>query len=380
MIVHRLDREWICTMSPEFSLDVLYRTNPQIVSSFKSPDSMAVLGPGIAMELSLSLLQVVMAFAEAKSARQAYQALDADTDVDLEQFGTIVRHLCERGVLVPVADGENELDLAQMLNPRIFGDAARLEKLGGWMRQGRAIVIPDALPGELAEEIHRDLDRSTRWTVAEGGRDFFHFRNSVIGRIDGLSGALTRCSRLFTRAFRRRDLEAGLLRRSTRRGELVPALRICAAARRHRRRHAALGGLHLVSDEGLAARVGRRTVLVSDRTVCQSRIQCPGDVLRVAVEHALRLSGIGGRDREAPHDQRLLAPHGAPCSPGPSGAGRAGVSAGVWRARPRRGGRGADARAVTQLAAFDDASPLSAVTTLSIAFLASPNSILVTGL
>src|SRR5215831_2298296 len=121
-------------MTLDFSLDVPYRTNPQIVSSFKSPDSMAVFGPGIAMELSLSLLQVVMAFAEAKSARQAYQALaaDTDTDVDLEQFGKIVRHLCERSVLLPVADGEDELDLAQMLDRRIFGDTARVERVAGW--------------------------------------------------------------------------------------------------------------------------------------------------------------------------------------------------------------------------------------------------------
>lgn len=165
---------------------------------------MAVFGPGIAMELSLSLLQVVMAFAQATSARQAYQALDADTDVDLEQFGKIVRDLCERGVLVPLADGDHELDLAQMLNPKIFGEAARVEKIAAWMRQGRAIVIPDALPGDLAEQVHRDLDRSTHWTVAEGGHDFFHYRNSVIGRLDGLSGALTRSCRLFTSAATRR--------------------------------------------------------------------------------------------------------------------------------------------------------------------------------
>ena len=197
--------EWI-TMTLEFSLDVPYRTNPQVVSAFKSADSMTVLGPGVAMDLSRSLLQVVMAFAEAKSARQAYQELDADVDVDVdvEQFGQIVRHLSERGVLLPVPEGEAEPDLSRMLNPRVLGDAALVEKIGAWMRQGRAIVIPDALPAELAEEVHRDLDRWTRWTVAEGGHDFFHYHNSLIGRIDGLSEALTRCYRLFASAATRR--------------------------------------------------------------------------------------------------------------------------------------------------------------------------------
>jgi hypothetical protein len=193
---------WI-TMTLEFSLDVPYRTNPQLASSFQSPDSMAVLGPGVAMEVSLSLLQVVMAFTEAKSARRAYQELDG-ADVDIEQFGSIVRHLTERGVLLPAPDDEGELDLSQMLNPRIFGDPALVERIGGWMRQGRAIIIPDALPGEFAEQVHRDLDRSTHWAVSEGGHDFFHYRNSGIGRLDGLSPALTRCNRLFTSAATRR--------------------------------------------------------------------------------------------------------------------------------------------------------------------------------
>ncbi|HEX3481442.1 MAG TPA: 2OG-Fe(II) oxygenase family protein [Kofleriaceae bacterium] len=189
-------------MAAELSLDVPYRINPQVVSSFKGPDSMAVFGPGVAMELSLSLLQVVMAFAEAKSARQAYQELDAD--VDVEQFGRLVGHLSERGVLLRVQECDDEPDLSQMLNPRIFGDATRVEQIGGWLRQGRAIVIPDALPAELAEEVHRDLDRSTRWASSEGGHDYFHYRNSVIGRIDGLSVALTRCYRLFAGAATRR--------------------------------------------------------------------------------------------------------------------------------------------------------------------------------
>ena len=190
-------------MTLEFSLDVPYRTNPQVMSSFKSPDSMTVLGPGVAMDLSLSLLQVVMGFAEPRSARQAYEEL-GDVDVDLEQFGRLVSHLSERGVLLPAPKGDAEPDLSQLLNPGVFGDAARVEQIRGWMRQGRAIVIPDALPAAFAEEVHRDLDRWTHWTVSEGGHDFFHYRNSLIGRIDGLSGALTRCCQLFESAATRR--------------------------------------------------------------------------------------------------------------------------------------------------------------------------------
>jgi Rps23 Pro-64 3,4-dihydroxylase Tpa1-like proline 4-hydroxylase len=189
-------------MSLDFSLDASYRINPHIVTSIKGPGSIAVFGPGIALELSLSLLQVVMAFAEATSARRAYQTLDVD--VDVEQFGRIVSDFAEHGLLLREQDSEDEPDLSQMLTPRVFADAALVEKIGGWMREGRAIMIPDALPEEFAEEVHRDLDLSTRWTLSEGGHDFFHYRNSTIGQLDGLTAALTRCTRLFTSAATRR--------------------------------------------------------------------------------------------------------------------------------------------------------------------------------
>ncbi len=189
-------------MSHEFSLDARYRINPRIVVSIKSTDSVAVCGPGFALELSLALFQALMAFADAGSAREVYQALDVD--VDLEQFGRIVSDFAERGLLERELGLEDEPGLQQLLNARIFRDAALIDKIGSWMRQGRAIVIPDALPEDLATEVHRDLDRSVHWTVGEGGHDFFHYRNSVIDRLEGVSPALTRCSRLFKSAATRR--------------------------------------------------------------------------------------------------------------------------------------------------------------------------------
>ncbi len=189
-------------MSHDFSLDARYRIHPRIVLSIKSTDSIAVFGQGLALELSLALFQALMAFADAGSAREVYQALDVD--VDLEQFGRIVRDFAERGLLEREPGLEDEPGLHQLLNPRIFSDAARVDQIGGWMRQGRAIIIPDALPADLAEEVHRDLDRSSHWTVGEGGHDFFHYRNSVINQLEGTSPALTRCSRLFRSAATRR--------------------------------------------------------------------------------------------------------------------------------------------------------------------------------
>jgi Rps23 Pro-64 3,4-dihydroxylase Tpa1-like proline 4-hydroxylase len=190
-----------CYRSCVAVLDTPYRINHRIVSSIKSADTLAVFGAGAPLELPLALFQVLMAFAGSMTPRQAFQTLDLDVDID--QFGRIVSELLERGLLKrePVDDGRG---LQEAINPRIFASSTLVDRIGGWLRQGRAIVIPDALPADFAEEVHRDLDRSEHWRIAEGGHDFFHYRNSVIDELEDLSPALTRCSELFKSARTRR--------------------------------------------------------------------------------------------------------------------------------------------------------------------------------
>ena len=189
-------------MDPESPLDVTYAFNPNAVSSIKSIDTVAVFGTGAPVELSLSLFQVLMAFAEKKTARQAFQMLDVD--VDLDGFGAIIQDFFQRGLLLrdlPIEDGPG---LRSLLGDRVFGNPALVGELAGAMRQGRAIVIPDALPAELAERVCDELDRSNQWTIAEGGHDFFHYRNAFIERLEAQGGALAECSRLFRSAATRR--------------------------------------------------------------------------------------------------------------------------------------------------------------------------------
>jgi 2-oxoglutarate-Fe(II)-dependent oxygenase superfamily protein len=189
-------------MDPESLLDVSHALNPGIVTSISGVDSVAVFGAGAPLELPLSLFQVLMAFSERTTARQVFETLDVD--VDLDRFGAIVREFCERGLLVqdiPVEDGP---DLRHALGSRGLGNPLLASELAAALQQGRAVVIPDALPTTLAERVHQELDRSNRWSVDEGGHDFFHYRNSVIEQLQAHGGALAECSRLFRSAATRR--------------------------------------------------------------------------------------------------------------------------------------------------------------------------------
>lgn len=194
-------------MAATSSVNALYAINPRMISSIKSPGSMAILGLGAPFELPIGFFQVLMAFAEPRTAAQAFAALDVD--VGAEEFAAIIGDFVERGLLTPHRSDDDGCGLQPLLDPRVFGDAAQVDRIGGWMRGGRAVVIPDALPVDLAEDVHRDLCQSSHWKVREGGQDFFGYRSSTLSYLQDRSPALTRCTRLFKSAETRRFI-AGL--------------------------------------------------------------------------------------------------------------------------------------------------------------------------
>src|ERR1043166_171745 len=189
-------------MNRESLLNIVYHVNPRIASSIRTSDSVTVRGAGEPVELSLSLYQLLLVFADHKTVQQAFDSLDVD--IGLHEFTAIVHEFIDRGLL----NGDKIVDdgpgLHERLNPEIFSDPAMVDRLGGWLRQGRAIGVPDALPYDFAEEVHSDLSQSTRWTLAEGGHDFFHFRASTIADLAAQTPALKECSRLFRSTATRR--------------------------------------------------------------------------------------------------------------------------------------------------------------------------------
>jgi hypothetical protein len=184
------------------SLDTQYRLNSRLTSSIKSAESVVVFGTETPLELSLDLFRVLMVFADKTTTRKAFQTLDVDTDID--DFAQIISNFLERGLLEREESSDEERGLPQRLNPKILSDPALVAKIGSWIRQGRAVIIPDALPEDLAEQVHNDLDRSIGWTPREGGYGFAHYRNCVIEALEGRTPALSECSRLFKSASTRR--------------------------------------------------------------------------------------------------------------------------------------------------------------------------------
>ena len=189
-------------MNIALAVDNEFWLNPNLVSSIRDPDSMVVFGGNAAVELSLDLFRVLMVFAGKTTIREAYRSLDVD--VDIEEFAKIVSDFVDRGLLRHDHAEREGIGLQHLLNPDIVWSPALIERVSAWMRQGRIVVVPNALPLEFAERVHSDLDRSTDWTAVEDAYDFFHFRACTMDRLDGRSAALTECSRVFKSAMTRR--------------------------------------------------------------------------------------------------------------------------------------------------------------------------------
>lgn len=194
-------------MNLESSSDISYCVNPRLVSTIRTADSVVIRGAGDPFELSLPLFQLLAVFVEARTVQQAFDALDVD--VEVSEFTAIVHSFVDRGLLQGDRPVDGTYDLQHILNPEVFAEPGQVDRLGSWLRQGRAIIIPDALPRDFAEDVHRDLSQSKRWTMLESGHDFFHFRVSAISELEGHTPALTKCSRLFRSAATRRFI-AGL--------------------------------------------------------------------------------------------------------------------------------------------------------------------------
>jgi hypothetical protein len=131
-------------MNLDSELDISYHVNPRIASSIRTADSVTIRGAGEPFELSFSLFQLLLVFAEQKTVRQAFDSLDVD--VDLSEFRDIIDGFIGRGLLDRDQPSDDAHDPQQLLNPRIFSNPATVDRLRTWLRQGRAVIIPEALP------------------------------------------------------------------------------------------------------------------------------------------------------------------------------------------------------------------------------------------
>ena len=163
---------------------------------------MAVPEPGATpRRLPVELASFLLHLGAPRTAVQIHEASGARTP--LPELVRMLERLCAEGVLHKDAGNEPSEhagagpSLASQLRPDIFGDPAVVAQLSDELQRGRLVVVRDALPRELAERVHRELDASEAWSVSEGSAPYFSFRQHKIREASDLPGSLHECAALF---------------------------------------------------------------------------------------------------------------------------------------------------------------------------------------
>jgi hypothetical protein len=130
---------------------------------------------GERQRLSADLVGLLLLFAQPRSAAAIHEATAMSTP--LNQFVVTLESLVADGILHKEQATPSPASLQALLRQDIFGDAGSVEKIGQHLRDGRLLVVRDALPHEFAERVHASLDACAAWTAHEGRQSFFHYRH-----------------------------------------------------------------------------------------------------------------------------------------------------------------------------------------------------------
>lgn len=122
-----------------------------------TPNSVLASGRGVSVELTVDMLQVVLAFSTPSTIETVHSAMD--TECDIEHFSKIVADLVARGLLLEVRETPS---LIAMLVDRVDR-----RSLATALNAGALVVIPDAFPVDLAERVWHDLHNAP-WSPREG--------------------------------------------------------------------------------------------------------------------------------------------------------------------------------------------------------------------
>ena len=98
-----------------------------------------------------------------------------DTGLTLAELDGLFIALVEREVLRIAAEPVRTPSLATLLRPDLFGNRGFAGEISDALRAGRMVVIPDALPSDLAGRAHDALEASPEWKAYEGHYDGFSF-------------------------------------------------------------------------------------------------------------------------------------------------------------------------------------------------------------
>lgn len=156
--------------------------------------------------LSVELVGVLLLFSRPRSAAEVHQATALDTP--LEKFVGILESLVNGGILQKVDATPSAVSLETLLRQDVFADPESIETMRHHLRNGRLLVVRDALPHELAERVHASLDACDAWTAHEGRQSFFHYRHHGLFDPRSFPGPLEECVSIFAAPGTKRFIEA----------------------------------------------------------------------------------------------------------------------------------------------------------------------------
>ncbi len=160
-------------------MPVKYVVREGVRFAFQSSRSVALVLLDSALEVSLDLFLIAMAFSEPSTIEHAYSTLDVDGPIEL--FETHVQSLLDRRIL----EQERERDIPSLLS--LLSPRVELSLVAAHLRRGDLVVIPDAFPVDLAESIRADLLTASWKTSQSQG-----FTYSAVESLEGRSPILTK--------------------------------------------------------------------------------------------------------------------------------------------------------------------------------------------
>ena len=178
-------------------MDVTYRVSHDC--TFRMDDGVGVevrVGSGPARRLPADLASFLLQLGPPRTAAQIHRT--SGTPTPLPELERVLDQLSGEGLLVREggAPPAPPPSLVGLLRPDIFGDPSMAAAMAEHLRRGRLLVIRDALPLELAERVHAELEATTAWSLAEKYLPHFHYRRRYLEPTD-FPPSVRECAALF---------------------------------------------------------------------------------------------------------------------------------------------------------------------------------------
>ncbi|MCA9706589.1 MAG: 2OG-Fe(II) oxygenase [Myxococcales bacterium] len=158
----------------------------------------ATPGPGLApRRLPAELASLLLQLGAPRSAPQIHRISGARSS--LPELTRVLEQLCDEGLLVRGGGPSPACgpSLAELLRRDVAEDPQVLARIGECLRQGRLVVIRDALPSALAERVHAELEAAEAWSVAELHAPCFGYRRHTVSNPADLPPTVSECAALF---------------------------------------------------------------------------------------------------------------------------------------------------------------------------------------